>query len=472
MIKQVIFTFTATSLLFSANVNFQMAPTQEKRVHPSSSSEILSYNTTIEKSISSVVNISTKQSVKVRGGLSPMMDDPFFREFFERFYGQQHGGLQPQEQVQRALGSGVIVSKDGYIVTNSHVVRDSDEITVTLPDSNKEYKAMLIGNDQDSDLAVIKIDAKDIQPMMLGDSDNLKLGDVVFAIGNPFGVGQSVTSGIISALNKNRVGINKYENFIQTDASINPGNSGGALVDSRGALIGINSAILTKSGGNNGIGFAIPVNMMKNIATKLITDGKVIRGYLGVSINDITKDLRALYNRDYGAIVLDVEYDSPASKYGIQRGDLIIEVDDKKIKDASTLQTVIASLKPDEKVKMVIERNKRDINLNIVLSQRDGGMEAKIKNTNMEGLELNNLTPQNRREYRIGTNTTGVLIENVKPNSKAESIGLQAGDVIVQIEDKVIEDINALQNVMAQYKNDPKRIFVNRYGNILIFVMK
>lgn len=240
--------------------------------------------------------------------------------------------MPEHQRKSSSLGSGVIISKDGYIVTNNHVVEESDEIIVSLIDNSKEFKAKVVGLDPKTDLAVIKIDAKDLQAIVFADSSYLLEGDVVFAIGNPFGVGGSVTKGIVSALNKSGMGLNQYENFIQTDASINPGNSGGALVDSRGALVGINSAILSRSGGNNGIGFAIPSNMVETIAKTLIEDGRVDRGYMGVSIGDLTSDLKEVYTNKEGALVLGTEENGPAAKAGIVRGDLIIKIDDIHIK--------------------------------------------------------------------------------------------------------------------------------------------
>jgi len=456
--------------LFGSSINFIEANKNPKRVHPSSSTQIVSYSETIEKAMRSVVNISTTQKVNIKNSNRMLSNDPFFRDFFEQFYGR--GNNRAQESIQRSLGSGVIVSKDGYIITNFHVINNADKISVTLSNSAKEYKATLIGSDEGSDIAVIKIDARGIMPIKFANSSNLHLGDVVFAIGNPFGVGQSVSSGIISALNKNRVGINRYENFIQTDASINPGNSGGALIDSRGALIGINSAILTKSGGNNGIGFAIPVDMVKNIVTKLVVDGKVIRGYLGVSIKDLSKDLKEVYRSKIGAVVLDIEKDSPAYHYGLQRGDLILKINSKVIKNSTSLQSIVASFNPNEKVTIQIERNKRFKIIKLVLSSRDKNIIKAIKNSTLNGLELSNLTPQVRQQFRITNNIDGVLIKNVKPNSEAEKNGIQAGDVIIQIEDKLVSNFNGLNKALKIYKKVPKRFFINRYGHILIFVLR
>ncbi|MFA6685778.1 MAG: trypsin-like peptidase domain-containing protein, partial [Arcobacteraceae bacterium] len=278
--KQFVKLVTALFLTINLNaVNIQDAPSDFVREMPKQG-VIASYYDAVKDAKKAVVNISTQKTVKqadIREQM-PFFNDPLFREFFKGF-----GDVVPQDRIQRSLGSGVIVSSDGYIITNSHVVDGADEITVTLAgDSTTEHKAKLIGTDPKSDVAVIKIEQKNLPFIQFANSNKVREGDVVFAIGNPFGVGETITSGIVSALNKSGVGINAYENYIQTDASINPGNSGGALVDSRGALVGINTAIISRSGGNVGIGFAIPSNMAKSIATSLVKDGVVKRGYLGV----------------------------------------------------------------------------------------------------------------------------------------------------------------------------------------------
>lgn len=284
----IISTLIATNI-FANSIDFNMAQKDTKRVAPSSATELLSFNSSVKDAMKSVVNISAKRHVNAMGNFPlQMFNDPIFK----RFFGDQFGNQFQQNRIQRSLGSGVILSEDGYIVTNNHVIENAEEIIVTIGDDPTEYTANVIGKDADSDIAVIKIEGNNFNAIKVGYSKHLKVGDVIFALGNPFGIGSTVTQGIISALNKNKVGINRYENFIQTDASINPGNSGGALIDSRGALIGINSAIITKSGGNNGIGFAIPVAMVKDVVQKLIKDGKVTRGYLGVVIDDLNKNLQ------------------------------------------------------------------------------------------------------------------------------------------------------------------------------------
>jgi len=468
--KIILSTILASSLLAS-DISLNLIDQNPARATPTNLSEIYSFNNSVKEAVKSVVNISTKQRVKQ--GVNPieqMFSDPFFRQFF----GPGFGGREqmPRERIQKSLGSGVILTGDGYIVTNAHVVENADEIVVSLGDNSKEYNAKLIGIDKDSDLAVIKVDEKNLPSIKVGSSKNLQIGDLVFAIGDPFGVGRTVTQGIVSALNKNKVGINKYENFIQTDASINPGNSGGALIDSRGALIGINSAIMTRSGGNNGVGFAIPVSMVKQIATKLVKDGKVTRGYLGVSIDDISKELHDVYKHKKGALILDISKDTPAYKYNLQRGDLVYKVNDKEIKDASEFSRVIGSFNPNEKITLYVERDKKDITVDIVLGSRDSLHAVSQNSPVMQGLYLSDITNELQQRFRIPQGTNGVLITDVKAASIAEKVGFQAGDIIIQIENIEIDSLNDVEKALNKYEDKPKRVYVNRYGRILVSVVE
>ena len=467
MHKSLLLSALLSASLLANSIDFKNAPKNPKHRLPNGKNEILSFNSTIKDAMKSVVNIATKTIVSNQQN-NRLYNDPFFHEFF----GQGNSPQQTPQKRDNALGSGVIVSKDGYIVTNNHVITEADEISVTINGSDKVYTAKLIGTDKDSDLAVIKIDAKDLEPIQLGHIEDLELGDVVFAIGNPFGVGETVTQGIISALNKDHVGLNKYEHYIQTDASINPGNSGGALIDSRGALIGINAAILSESGGNHGIGFSIPIDMARNVVSKLIKDGKVNRGYMGVNISKITEALKKLYVRQKGAIVTDVQEGSPAQKAKLQRGDLIFSINGKAVKSPSELQRLITSLNPNDVITILLERDKKELTKTLTLNSLNGERTTSGNYIETDGLRLSELTQKTKKEFSISSDMTGVFIEGVLERSQAEMSGFIAGDVLIQIEDKKIEHLKDAQEAFKTYKGKTKRIYVNREGFILLLVTK
>ena len=468
--QKIFFISLATAVsLFGASIEIAQMPKNAPRVDATPSNVILSYNSSIKDAKKSVVNISTTKKMKQNDQLNELMQNPFFRDFF----GGRLPELKQQERKSHSLGSGVIISSDGYIVTNHHVVEGADEILITLANDEKEYKAKIIGEDPKTDLAVIKIDAKDLHVASFGDSSTLQEGDVVFAIGNPFGMGGTVTQGIISALNKNNVGLNQYENFIQTDASINPGNSGGALVDSRGALIGINSAILSRSGGNHGIGFAIPSNMVHKIITSLIETGKIERGFMGVSISDLTNDLKELYENKHGALILMIEKDSPAEKGGLQVSDLILEVDGVKIKNSNELKNTIAGISPDKTVSITYERDKKIKTTKVKLVKMDGEKSVGGKNESnpIEGLVLMELNDKTKYQLQLPRDLEGVLVSEVKDGSKAESMGFKEGDIIVQIEQKRITSLKDLTAALNEYKKTKKRVIINRQNFRAILVM-
>ena len=455
--------------LGSQKIDILQMPKDSPRIDATPQNVILSYNSSIKEAKQSVVNISTTKKMKQNDQLNELMQNPFFKDFF----GGRVPQLKQQERKSHSLGSGVIISKDGYIVTNYHVVEGADEILITLPNDEKEYKAKVIGEDPKTDLAVVKIEAKDLHVASFGDSSNVQEGDLVFAIGNPFGMGGTITQGIISALNKNNVGLNQYENFIQTDASINPGNSGGALVDSRGALIGINSAILSRSGGNHGIGFAIPSNMVSKIATSLIENGKIERGFIGVSISDLTNDLKEMYDNQNGALILMVEKDSPAQKGGLQVSDLIIEVDGTKIKNSNDLKNTIASIAPDKTVNITYERDKKIKTTTIKLAKMDGEKKSSTQtNANpIDGLTLMEINEKTKQQFQLPRDLEGVLVTDVKEDSKAEKMGFREGDIIVQIEQKRIASLSDLNTALSEYKTIKKRVIINRQNFRTILVM-
>ncbi|PAF50608.1 Do family serine endopeptidase [Helicobacter sp. 13S00477-4] len=461
--KVVISAVLAGTLTLSA-FGIQDMPSVNKRVGPDvSANSVYSYNASIKEATQAVVNISTQKKIKNQLVNNPMFNDPFFQQFFGDLYNQV-----PKDRIERSLGSGVIISPDGYIVTNNHVIDGADKITVTLPGSTQEYSATLVGTDSDSDLAVIRINKQNLPFIKFANSSDLLVGDIVFAIGNPFGVGETLTQGIVSALNKG-IGLNNYENFIQTDASINPGNSGGALIDSRGALVGINTAIISRTGGNNGIGFAIPSNMVKTVATQLIKNGKIERGYLGIGIQDVTNDLRDTYQDKQGAVVISIEKDSPAKKAGLMVWDLITEVDGKKIKNATELKNLIGSFSPNQKITLKYIRDKKENTVMIALGERKNSNKKEVTvpkdNTQgqLSGLKVETLTPQIRQRYKIPENINGVIVTSVADNSPAEQVGFVQGDIISQIEDISIKSTADFTKALDKYKGKMKRILV--FGN-------
>ncbi|HIP59364.1 MAG TPA: Do family serine endopeptidase [Campylobacterales bacterium] len=466
MKKIILLSLFLTASLFAKGTLFSDAPAA-KRVAPANNEVILSYYDSIKDVKHAVVNISTSKKIKVSRELEQFMEHPLFRQFF--------GDNMPKQNQQgrnraHSLGSGVIVTENGYILTNNHVVADADEIFVTINGDNEEYKAKLIGTDPKTDIAVIKIKGKNFTTAQFADSSFVKEGDVVFALGNPFGVGSSVTKGIVSALNKSHVGINQYENFIQTDASINPGNSGGALVDSRGALIGINSAILSRSGGNNGIGFAIPSNMAKNIATRLINFGKIERGYLGVSISNLTKSLKSVYKNSLGAVIVDIVKGNSADLAGLKRGDLILSIDGKDIKGANELKNTIASYQPNTTIKVTYERAKKEHTISFVLGDQDA--IGKGSGNFVKGLGVTNLDNTIREKLRIPSHISGVLVTDVKFNSNAEKFGFIENDIIVQIENFEVNTLKDIKLISKKLGKGAKRVYVNRYGYIVIIVIE
>lgn len=470
-----------STLIFGSIYAFEFkdAPAVQNRSNPATSSQtIQSYASALGDATKAVVNISTQKQVSNAMPNHPMFDDPFFQQFFGDIYGQI-----PRDRIDRSLGSGVVISKDGYIITNHHVIEGADKILVSFSGSNNEYTAKVIGSDSRSDLAVIKLNRTNLPVISFADSDKVMVGDIVFAIGNPFGVGETVTQGIVSGLNKSGIGINDYENFIQTDASINPGNSGGALVDSRGALIGINTAILSRTGGNHGVGFAIPSEMVKKIAKQLIEKGSVTRGYLGVGIQDVGEDLKNTYGRRDGALVISIEPQSPAAKAGMLVWDLIIEVNGKKIKSAQELKNTIGMLPPKQQVNIKYIREKQERTAQVTLSElteeKRASNQTPLPSNNqsltisgIDGLSVGELTQNVRRRYQIPNDTQGVIVVEIKRDSPAQKAGFEVGDIISQIEDSTIKVLNDFSVAIAKHKNKNKRILVYSRNGTKTIVIK
>ena len=336
---------------------------QESNPPPENSPPLRSHADAAKRALPAVVHIYTSQQIRASG--HPFLNDPVFRRFFgDRF----------PEQAQRrsGLGSGVVVSPDGYVLTNYHVVEGADEIEIASGDERK-YKARVVGTDPESDLAVLRIKTDHALPVInFGNSDNLRVGDIVLAIGNPFGVGQTVTSGIVSALGRSHLGINRFENFIQTDAAINPGNSGGALVDSNGNLIGINSAIYSQSGGSMGIGFAIPVSLAKSVMEQIVKNGSVIRGWVGVEVQELTAELADSFNlqNTRGALISGVMRGSPADQAGIKPGDILLGIAGKNVEDSQSMLDTIAALSPGATTQFEMRRNGQKRNVAVVIGKR------------------------------------------------------------------------------------------------------
>ncbi len=390
----------------------------------------------LEKVTPAVVNIST--TTLIREQESPLFSDPFFRHFFD---------LPDRPRVRRnqSLGSGVIIdASKGHVVTNHHVIDKADEITVTLQDG-RSLSAKLLGADAETDIALLEIPHDKLQALPLGNSDQLRVGDFVLAIGNPFGLSQTVTSGIVSALGRTGLGIEGYEDFIQTDASINPGNSGGPLVDLRGALIGINTAILAPGGGNVGIGFAIPINMSMKIVEHLLAYGEVRRGVLGVEVQDITPDLAAAFRLDNnkGAVVIDVKADSAAAQAGLQMGDVITHIARRVVNHSADLRNRIGLLRVGERVRLDIMRKGRELSLTARIEAEPSlaGEEvaAYFKGARFVEIEL----PTSRGKLHR------VQVKHVKPQSHAWEAGLRPGDVFLSVNRLSIESLADLQDIFS-----------------------
>jgi serine protease Do len=400
-----------------------------------------------------VVNISSTRTIKTQGIPSPFFNDPFFR----RFFGDEFGHLErPREHKQVGLGSGVIVDKNGYILTNYHVIKDADEINIKLSDK-REFKGKVIGTDQKTDIAVIKINSNHLPVIKWGDSDKLKVGETVIAIGNPYGLNQTVTSGIVSATGRADVGIADYEDFIQTDAAINPGNSGGALVNIRGELIGINTAIFSTSGGYQGIGFAIPSNMAKAVMENLIKRGKVIRGWLGVTIQPVTPELAKQFNlkEEKGVLIGDVVEDSPAEKAGLQRGDVIVEYEGKEADEPASLRNMVATTPPNKEVTIKILRDGKPKTVRVTIAELPAemqGLSGKFDNL-LKGIRVQNLTPELKRSLSIPKRITGAIITDIEDGSPAEGVLMQ-NDVIMEINKKRISNTKDYEAVASKIKPD------------------
>jgi serine protease Do len=453
------------------------------------------YSGIVKKVAPAVVNISSSRVIKTdmpqnnmrrrnRGGNggnngndgSDLQMDPFLRQFFGNDF---FNNSVPRERKEKALGSGVIVSPEGYIMTNNHVVDHASEVTVVLADK-REMKARVVGTDSHTDIAILKIEGSNFPYLTLGDSSKVEVGDVVLAVGDPFGVGQTVTSGIVSATGRGGLGIEEVEDFIQTDAPINPGNSGGALVDDEGHLIGINTAILSgNSGGNQGIGFAVPINMARHDMDQILAHGKVDRGYLGILPQDVTPAMaKAFHTQVTGALVGDVTKDSPASRAGLQQGDIILAVNGEAINDANQLRLKIGVLNPNSRVDLKVLRDGKTQQIAVQLGEFPSNEERasldKKDSTEgaLEGVSVENISREAAQQLKISPQTKGVVVDQVSPSSSAAEAGLKEGDVIQQVNHRAVTNVSEFtQAVKSATKDNPILLLVNRQGNTLFLAV-
>ncbi len=438
----------------------------------------------VKKASPAVVHIRVEKSVKNNNFLGnrqfgEMFNDPFFEHFFgpRRW---QNPNKQQRYPKQLGQGSGFIINKQGYILTNNHVVENADEITVFLSDKRK-FKAKLIGTDPLSDVALIRIeDSHNLPTLPLGDSDALEVGELVVAIGNPFGLKQTVTSGVVSAKGRSSVGINEYENFIQTDAAINPGNSGGPLLNVHGEVIGINSALYSKTGGYMGIGFAIPINMAKSIKAQLMEDGKVTRGWLGVVIQEIDENLAESFNlkTSDGILVSEVEPDSPADKAKLEKGDVILRLNSIAVGSVSELRNKVAMLVPDSMATLDIIRNGKSKTVKVHIGKRpNNGQKFSDSNsfdTTMElfGFSLQELTPELAERFGY-QEKQGLLVSQVDPGSPAAQARIQPGELVEEINKYPVKNERDLKTALKKAKNTKKillRIRAGQYSRYLVLI--
>jgi serine protease Do len=436
------------------------------------SSNPMGFAPILKPALPAVVNIASSRVVKMPP--EPFFSDPFFRQFF----GSPHH-LPPAEQRERGLGSGVIVSPDGYILTNNHVVDHATDIKVVLPDK-REFKGKVVGTDPKTDIAVVKIPATGLPTLPLGDSSKIQVGDYALAIGDPFGIGETATLGIVSATGRGNLDIEDYEDFIQTDAAINPGNSGGALINARSELIGINTAILAGGGGGNqGIGFAVPINMARYVMDAILKHGKVVRAYLGVAIQEVTPGIAKAFNAPAGkgALIGDVTPDGPAAKAGLKKGDVIEELDGEPVTGPNELKLEIASLAPGTVARLKIDRNGELRDVSVTLGElpekaAKSGLGESDASSPMRGVQVDELTPEAARELGLRPNTKGVVVTDVDPAAPAADAGLHRGDVIEEINRQPVSSVSEYERVVGQAGKEPVVLSVNRQGNTAYLVVQ
>lgn len=433
------------------------------------------FSAVAKKAVPAVVFIKVEKTIEAGSAEAPpQFNDPydfFGDEFFNRFF-RDRAPRQPQQYHQTGQGSGFIISDDGYILTNNHVAGDADVITVKL-DDGREFNAKLIGSDQKADVAVIKIDAKGLPTLPLGDSDSLETGEWVIAIGNPFGLSETLTFGIVSAKGRSTVGIADYEDFIQTDAAINPGNSGGPLINLDGQAIGINTAIFSSTGGSVGIGFAIPINMVKSIKDQLIKEGKVTRGQLGVMIGELTKELADYFKLDStkGALVNEVVEGSPAQKAGLTAGDIILKMNGRDVESVGQLRNSIAAIAPGTNVTLLVYHDGKQKTVTVKLgelSETSAPAETSQVSSKL-GLTVQNITEEMARLYGLRANE-GVVVSAVAPNSYAFKAGIRPGTLILSVNQKKIASVEEFYKALQSPGETNKVLLLIRDQNYTRFV--
>jgi serine protease Do len=450
-----------------------------KMASPTESDVHAGFAPVVKKVLPAVVSVTSSRVTKVSDDMDSqgLPDDPLFRQFFGNGMGRQFRGQRqmPEQQREKALGSGVIMTPDGYILTNNHVVDGATDVKVMLSD-NREFKAKVVGTDAKSDIAVLKIDASNLPVITVADSSKVQVGDYALAVGNPFGVGQTVTMGIVSATGRSHLGIEDYEDFIQTDAPINPGNSGGALVNDRGELMGINTAIIAHgSEGNQGIGFAIPSNEARSVMQQLVTTGKVTRAYLGIIPQDITPAIAKAFGETglRGALVGEVSANSPAQRAGLQNGDIVLAVNGKPVIDANDLRMTISMMAPDTNVNLKIFRNGSDREVAVKLGEMPTE-SAQVQNpagnggstSALQGVQVQTLDPDSAKQLGLPANSQGVVVTQVNPSSNAADAGLQQGDVIQEVNRKPVHNASEFEHALSGSK-DQTLLLVNRHGSTM-----
>ena len=436
------------------------------------SSNPMGFAAILKPALPAVVNIASSRVVKVP--MEPFFNDPFFGQLFGS---PRH--MPPAKQRERGLGSGVIVSSDGIILTNNHVVEKATEIRVILPDK-REFKGKVVGTDPKTDVAVVKITASGLPTLTLGDSSKIQVGDYALAIGDPFGIGETATMGIVSATGRGNLDIEDYEDFIQTDAAINPGNSGGALINARSELMGINTAILAgESGGNQGIGFAVPINMARSVMESILKHGKVVRGYLGVAIQEVTPGLAKAFNvpLSKGALIGDVTPGGPADKAGLKKGDVIEELNGGPVSGPNELKLKIAALPPGSVAHLKVNRNGQETNVTATLGElpeksAKSALEESGETSPMRGVQVDDLTATAARELGLRPSTKGVVVTDIDPAAPAAEAGLRPGDVIQEVNRQPVSSVSDYQKALRAAGQQPVVLSVNRQGSTAFLVVQ